>query len=128
MRFAINGARSRRAPDTAIFEYADPRVATTHFTMEAGKLATMTDAELLAYWNERIEATDEFIRTQKPFTLTEIPVGKPQVEYSEQSDQWVPRGHVVRSVVVNDAPTDTQALKVKLRLHPSGTRRSKACG
>lgn len=66
----------------------------------------MTDADLLAYWNEHIEATDEFIRTQKPFTLTEIPVGKPQVEYHEQSDQWVPRGHVVRSVIVNDSPTD----------------------
>jgi hypothetical protein len=94
-----------RNGDTAVFEYADHRVATTHFTMEAGKLATMTDADLLAYWNEHIEATDEFIRTQKPFTLTEIPVGKPQLEYSKQSDQWVPRGHVVRSVIVNDSPT-----------------------
>jgi hypothetical protein len=92
-----------REGDTAIFEYADPRIATTHFTMEAGKLATMTDADLLAYWNEHIEATDEFIRTQKPFTLTEIPVGKPQVEYSEPSDQWVPRGHVVRTVILSDA-------------------------
>lgn len=81
-------------------------VATTHFTMEAGKLVTMTDADLLAYWNEHIEATDEFIRTQKPFTLTEIPIGKPQVEYHVQSDQWVPRGHVLRSVVVNDSPID----------------------
>lgn len=92
-----------RDGDSAIFEYADPRVATTHFTMEAGKLVTMTDAELLAYWNDHIAATDEFIRTQKPFTLTEVPVGKPQVEYHEQSDQWVPRGHVVRTVILSDA-------------------------
>lgn len=94
-----------RDGDTAIFEYADTKVATTHFTMKPGELATMTDAELLDYWNARIEATDEFIRSQK-FTLTEIPPGKPQVEYSEQSDQWVPRGHVVRSVIVNDSPAD----------------------
>jgi hypothetical protein len=67
----------------------------------------MTDAQLLAYWNEHIEARDEFIRTQR-FTLTEIPPGKPQVEYHEQSDQWVPRGHVVRSVIVNDSPADMQ--------------------
>lgn len=92
-----------RNGDTAIFEYADPRVVTTHFIMEPGKLATMSDAELLAYWNEHVAATDEFIRSQKPFTLTEIPVGKPQVEYHERSDQWVPRGHVVRTVITSDA-------------------------
>ena len=61
-----------RNGDTAVFEYADPRVATTHFTLEAGKLAKMNDADLLAYWNEHIAATDEFIRTQKRATLTEI--------------------------------------------------------
>jgi hypothetical protein len=90
-----------RKGDTAIFEYADPRVGTTNFTMEPGKLATMNDAELLAYWNGRIEASDEFRRTQK-FTLTEIPIGKPQVEYRPDTDQWMPRGHVVRAVVVTD--------------------------
>jgi hypothetical protein len=95
-----------RDGDTAVFEYADPRVATTHLTMETGKLAKMTDADLLTYWNEHIEAIEEFIRAQKPFTLTEIPVGKPQVEHHEQSDQWVPRGHVLRSIVVNDSPID----------------------
>jgi hypothetical protein len=42
------------------------------------------------------------MRTQKPFTLTEIPIGKPQVEYSPDSDQWVPRGHVVRAVILTD--------------------------
>lgn len=95
-----------RNGDYAEIEYADPKVASTSFKLGADKLAKMTDADLLAYWNEHIEATDEFIRTQRPFTLTEIPVGKPQVEYHEQSDQWVPRGHVVRSVIVNDLPTD----------------------
>jgi hypothetical protein len=92
-----------RNGDTAVFEYADPRVATTHLRMEAAELAKMTDGDLLAFWNDKIAATDELIRTQKPFTLTEIPVGKPQVEYSEKCDQWVPRGHVVRAVILSDA-------------------------
>jgi len=95
-----------RNGDYAEIQYADPKVAATSFKLGADKLAEMNDAELLEFWNEHIEATDEFIRTQKPFTLTEIPVGKPQLEYSEQSDQWVPRGHIVRSVIVNDSPTD----------------------
>lgn len=91
-----------RDGDTAIIEYADPKVATTRFTMKAGELATMSDAELLDYWNEHIEATDEFIRNQK-FTLTEIPPGKPQVERFEGNGQWVPRGHVLRAVTLTDS-------------------------
>lgn len=39
---------------TAIFEYADPRIGTTNFTMEPGKLATMTDVELLTRWNSHL--------------------------------------------------------------------------
>jgi hypothetical protein len=59
-----------RSGDTAIFEYADPTVATTRFTVGAGQLATMNDDELLQYWNEHIAATDEFLRAQKSLTLT----------------------------------------------------------
>jgi hypothetical protein len=92
-----------RDGDTAVFEYADPKVATTHFKMEAGQLAKMSDADVLAYWNEHIEASDEFLRTQPKLTLTEIPVGRPQVEYHQRSDQWVPRGHVLRTVILSDA-------------------------
>jgi nucleoside-diphosphate-sugar epimerase len=65
----------------------------------------MTDAEFLDYWNAHIEATDEFIRSQK-FVATEIPVGKPQVRYFEESDQWVPRGNVVRAVILTDAAVE----------------------
>jgi hypothetical protein len=95
-----------RDGDTAIFEYADAGVAMTHLTVKPGQLASMSDAELLSYWNEHIEASEEFIRRQKPLTLTEIPMGKPQAEYFADGEQWVPRGHVIRSVIVNDSPAD----------------------
>ena len=95
--------RITRNGDYAEIQYADPRVAATSFKLGADRLAKMNDAELLEFWNEYIEARDEFIRTQKPFTLTEIPIGRPQVEYSKQSDQWVPRGHVLRTVILSDA-------------------------
>lgn len=91
-----------RDGDDAIFEYADPKITTTHLKVGKEKLAQMTDEELLAYWNEHVEATDEFMRSHS-LTLTEIPVGKPQVEYSERSDQWVPRGHVIRAVLLYDS-------------------------
>ena len=34
------------------------------------------------------------------FVAVEIPMGKPQLKYEERSDQWVPRGHVVKGVVL----------------------------
>lgn len=52
---SLDELKITRNGDTAVFEYADPRVATTHFTVEAGKPATMTDADLLAFWNEHLE-------------------------------------------------------------------------
>lgn len=37
------------------------------------------------------------------FIAIEIPVGEPQIEYSERGDRWTPRGSVLRCVVENDA-------------------------
>lgn len=96
-----------RDGDYAVIEYADPTIATTSFKLGEERLASMTDADILAVWNDGIEATDEFIRTQH-FPTIEIPVGKPQVKYEKRSDQWVPRGHVLRCIVVNDSPKDMQ--------------------
>jgi hypothetical protein len=94
--------RITRKGDTAIIEYADDTVATTHFTVGAEKLATMTDEDLLAFWNEGIEASEER-RRSVTYTATEIPLGKPQVEFFEEANQWTPRGHVVRCHVMSDA-------------------------
>ena len=96
-----------RDGDFAIIEYADPKIATTRFQLGKEKLASMTDDDILLVWNQGIEATDEFIRTSDLPTI-EIPVGKPQVKYESRADQWVPRGHVIRCVVVNDSPQDME--------------------
>ena len=94
--------RITRDGDNAIIEYADASVATTHLKVGAEKLSAMTDVELLDYWNEGIEA-GEAHRESLNFTATEIPVGKPQVEFFERGNQWTPRGHVLRCQIVSDA-------------------------
>jgi hypothetical protein len=38
--------------------------------------------------------------------LSVIPVGKPQVEFHPDSNQWTPRGHVVRCQVLSDAAVE----------------------
>jgi hypothetical protein len=77
-------------------------VATTHLKVGAEKLASMTDGELLRYWNETIEA-NEFHRSSLSYTATEVPAGKPQLEFFEEGNQWVPRGHVLRCELLSDA-------------------------
>jgi hypothetical protein len=94
--------RISRNGDYAIIEYADSTVATTHLKMGAEKLASMTDGELLGYWNEMIEA-NEIHRSSLSYTATEVPAGKPQLELFEEGNQWVPRGHVLRCELLSDA-------------------------
>ena len=97
--------RITRNGDYAEIEYADPKVAVTSLQLGREKVAAMTDTDILNLWNESIEAREEYLRSH-PFNPIEIPVGKPQVEYVERSDQWVPRGHVVRAVLLYDSAMD----------------------
>ena len=69
-------------------------------------LAGMTDAEVLELFNEMLEAQAEIAAGVDP-TLTEIPPGLPQIEYNERSDQWVPRGQVLRCHIEDDAEEGT---------------------
>ena len=64
-------------------------------------LAEMTDPEVLELFNDLLEAQAEIAAGVDP-TLTEIPPGRPQIEYSEWSNQWVPRGHVLRCHIEDD--------------------------
>ena len=94
--------RIARKGDYAIIEYADSTIATTHLKMGADRLAAMTDAEVLDFWNEHIQVS-QALRDSFDYTAKAIPVGKPQVEYFEEGDQWVARGGVLRCQIVTDA-------------------------
>jgi hypothetical protein len=62
-----------REGDYAIIAYADENVATTHFKIGSEKLAVMTDEQILDFWNDGIEARDEFMAAQD-FIAVEIPL------------------------------------------------------
>jgi hypothetical protein len=94
--------RITREGDYAVIEYADDTVATTRLKLGAGRLAAMSDEEVLAFWNEGIAASEEH-RQSLTFTATEIPAGKPQVHFFELGNQWTPRGHVLRCQILSDA-------------------------
>jgi len=68
-------------------------------------MAQLTDAEILEIWNEGLAATEEH-RAEYEYAAEEIPLGKPPVRYFEKGDQWVPRGDVIRAVVMT-TPEDS---------------------
>ena len=112
--------RITREGDTAIIEYADSSIAVVHLRIGPA-LSSMTDAEILGMYNEGLEAQAEIAASMDP-TLTEIPPGRAQIEYSERSDQWVPRGQVLRCHIddTEDGGTVIQIDDVELDMRAFG--------
>jgi len=94
--------RITREGDAAVIQYADESIATTHFTLGAGKMSAMTNEDILEAWNDCL-ANIAAHRRSFEYVATEIPVGKPQVKFFARGDQWVPRGHVLRCQLLCDA-------------------------
>ena len=99
---SLDEVRISRDKDAAIIEFLDGETMSVHFQL--GPAATeMTDREILARFNE-------WLREQKAAAqaawrpAVEIPEGKPQIEYSEGSGQWVPRGDVLRCLIDDGGP------------------------
>jgi len=106
-----------REGDAAIIQYADPNVATTNFIVGKKKLDKMTDAQILRMWNKHIRIRDEYM-AEYEHVCVEIPLGRPQVEYEERSDQWVPRGDVIRGRILGamgDGNLDEQLVTIDNR-------------
>ena len=89
-----------REGDVAVIENADPSISVVRLTV-GPDLGSMTDAAILELFNDVIEAQEK-LASKYDDTLIEIPPGKPQIRYSEGSDQWVPRGDVLRCHLDDD--------------------------
>ena len=100
IRAAFDQVRITRQGPTAIIEHADATVSTTNLTI-GDEIATMTDHDILAVYNDIIAAQEQLSR-EWDNTVTEIPPGKPQIKYNKSSDQRVPRGDVLRCIIEDD--------------------------
>ena len=99
---SIDEVRITREVETARIENADPSISVVRLTV-GQKLESMTDAAVLDLFNDVVEAQHAMAADNEyDATLIEIPPGKPQICYSEQSDQWVPRGDVLRCHIEDD--------------------------
>src|SRR5208337_4312905 len=68
------------------------------------RIASMSDADIVEMYNEILDAQWRLLQ-QWDKTVIEEPLGEKQIDNHEDSDQWVPRGDVLRCII-DDAGTD----------------------
>lgn len=84
---------------------ADTAISTKHLTIGDG-FEQMSDSEILGVYNSVIDAQEQSLRDWDN-TITEISPGKPQIRFNRDSDQWVPRGEVLRCLIDDNANDGT---------------------
>lgn len=98
---------------TAIVAYVEENVSTCHY-MIGPKIRDLSDEDILDLHNQSIRGRGEIASEHRNKPLVEIPLGKPQIEYCKDSDQWVPRGDVLRCVVGEDTEQDCRLPAVEI--------------
>lgn len=87
----IDQVRITREGNDAIIDHANPNFSGALIT----GIAAMTDAEVVDLYND-ILASQHRLLAEWDRTVVEEPPWEKQIDYHEKSDQWVPRGDVLR--------------------------------
>jgi len=96
----LGEVRLVRNGGTVEVHYSESDIPVTHITI-GPKLTDMTDQEVIDLWNDMLRAQSERAAEYKHVAV-EVPLGSPQIEYRQDSDQWVPRGAVLRCQISDD--------------------------
>ena len=89
-RAIIDQVRITREGNDAIIDYADSSISGTRLTI-GPDIATMTDREIIDVFNGILAAQERLLAAWDK-TVTEEAPGEKQMDYHEDSGQWVPRG------------------------------------
>ena len=85
-RASIDEVRITRKDHAATIEHADPTISTVHLTV-GPQIGSMSDSDILDLLNATIEAQDMLV-AEYDHTLIELPPGRPQIYFHEDSEQW----------------------------------------
>ena len=96
-RASMDEVKITREGEYAVIENADPTVSVMQLKIGT-EIQRMSDQGILDLFNDVIASQDQ-LRAEHDNVVTEIPPGRPQIEYAENADQWVPRGDVLRCYV-----------------------------
>jgi hypothetical protein len=102
VRALIDQVRITRDGNDAIIEYADPEISDTRLTI-GPQIKTMTDRDIVDVFNGVMDAQEKLLRGWNR-TVVEVQPGKQQIEYHKDSDQWMPRGDVLRCIIDDGGP------------------------
>ena len=98
-RAMIDQVRITREGNDAIIDHADANLSGARIT----GIATMTDAEIVEMYNQILDSQWALLEAWDK-TVVEEPPGEKQIDYHENSDQWVPRGDVLRCIIDDGGP------------------------
>jgi hypothetical protein len=101
-RVLIDEVRIVREGNDAIIDHANAGISAAHLAIGPG-IAAMTDADIVDLYKD-ILGSQQRLLAEWDKTVIEEPVGKKQIDYHENSDQWVPRGDVIRCIVDDAGP------------------------
>ena len=100
----IDQVHIARDGEYAIITHANPIYGTVNLKL-GPEIETMTDLDILEELNE-IRAAQAASIADPANRPVEIPIGRPQIEWSEQYQEWSARGHVLKCVVSDDVDGD----------------------
>ncbi len=95
----VDQVRIAREGNDAIIDHADANLSGARIT----GIATMTDAEIVEMYNQILDSQWALLAAWDK-TVVEEPPGEKQIDFHEDSDQWVPRGDVLRCVIDDGGP------------------------
>jgi hypothetical protein len=101
-RVSIEQVRITREGNDAIVDHADAGTSGARLTI-GPEIAAMTDADIVDLYNDILESQHRLLAAWDK-TVIEEPLGEKQIDYHEGSDQWVPRGGVLRCIIDDRGP------------------------
>jgi hypothetical protein len=89
-----------RDGDSALIQYVEKGIPGTNLTI-GPRIHQMTDEEIVEMHNECLREQTRLAASYRHVAI-ETPLGSPQIQYEERSNQWCPRGAVLRCQIMDD--------------------------
>jgi hypothetical protein len=107
MRVSIDQVRITREGNDALIDHADESLSGARIT----GIASMTDAEVVETYNQILDSQWALLKAWDK-KVVEEPPGEKQIDYHENSDQWVPRGDVLRCIIDDGGPNGVVIISI----------------
>lgn len=101
-RVSIDQVRITREANEATIDHADKGLSGVHLNI-GPEIAAMSDADIVNLYNDILKSQQELL-AQWDKKVIEEPPGQNQIDYHENSNQWVPRGDVLRCIIDDGGP------------------------